>query len=85
MILFVTVEGVVEEDDEVEAEVEEGADAMESKLGYHERKAKEQSYKRKFSRSERKLYISEKTNCIITFLREVCLYKNKEREREKDA
>ena len=45
MILFVTVEGVVEEDDEVEAEVEEGADAMESKLGYHERKAKEQSYK----------------------------------------
>ena len=52
MILFVTVEGVVEEDDEVEAEVEEGADAMESKLGYHERKAKEQSYKRKFSKSE---------------------------------
>ena len=43
MIVFFIVEGVLEEDDEVEAEVEEGADAMEAKLQYHERKAKESS------------------------------------------
>ena len=32
MIVFVIVGGVAELDDEVEAEVEEGADAMEAKL-----------------------------------------------------
>ena len=40
VIVFVIVDGVVEEDDEVEAKDEEGVDAMEAKLWYHERKAK---------------------------------------------
>ena len=52
MIVFVIVGGVAELDDEVEAEVEEGADAMEAKLWYHDRKAKIQEN----PKSERNLY-----------------------------